>query len=221
MRRTWLIFLGLNLAFSSLSFCQSSKSLIKSPKSLFKSYRSGDILNNKFDEILVDKFGLVLVSASEFSFMMITGGNVVVFTFGLDNQNYGIRNLRSVFDGPPIKAIAESSQGCVFFSTAENQITYFQITANDVETGKCDIPPFYFPIKEDSPKEITELWFDSEDNLYIGVTDDAFYMVPNAGSSRSLDLKNYKIGVKDSNMVILKGELPVKKIATDRMAGVY
>ena len=126
MRRTWLIFLGLNLAVATLSFCQTSKSLIKSPKSLFKSYRSGDIPNNKFDEILVDKFGLVLVSASEFSFMMITGGNVGVFTFGLDNQNYGIRNLRSVFDGPPIKTIAESSQGCVFFSTAENQITYFK-----------------------------------------------------------------------------------------------
>ena len=222
MRRNWLIFFALNLAGFTLSYGQSAKSLIKSPKSLFKSYRSTEIPGNKFDEILVDKHGLVLVSASEFSFMMITGGNVGIFTFGLENQNYGIRNLESVFTGAPIKTITESRQGYIFFSTAENQITYFQVTDenNDDESGQCDIPPFYFPMKGDTPKEITELWFDSEDNLFIGVTDGAFYMVPKAGSKSSLDIKNYTIGVKDSSMFILKGELPVKKIGIPG-TGVY
>ena len=84
---------------------------------LFKSYRAKDIPNNKFDELLVGKYGLVLVSASEFSFAMITGRNVGVFTFGLDNQNYGIRNLKSVFTGSPIKTITESNQRYVYFST--------------------------------------------------------------------------------------------------------
>jgi hypothetical protein len=120
MRKTWLIFFALNLTVSTLSYCQSPKSLIKSPKSLFKSYRSAEIPNNKFDEIFVDKDGLVLVSASEFSFVMITGGNTRAFTFGLDNQNYGIRNLKSVFTGAPIKIISESSEGYVFFSTRAN-----------------------------------------------------------------------------------------------------
>ena len=192
------------------------------PRTLFTSYRNVDIPNIKFDEIFVNKDGLILVSVSEMSFVMINGGNIGGFTFGLDNQNYGIRNLKSVFTGAPIKAITESKEGYVFFSTAENQITYLRIVNSDIEdeSGGCDIPPFYFPMKGETPKEITELWFDSENTLYIGITDGAFYLVPRAGSGISMDTKNYKIGARDSAMVILKGELPVKKIVIPG-TGVY
>jgi hypothetical protein len=190
----------------------------QTPKTLFRSYRFPDVPDNKFGEILVAGNDQVFVSSSDFSFLLITGGNVGVFTFGLDNQDYGIKNLESVFSGSPIKTITGWKQGNIFFSTAKNQITYFR--NNNDELDYCDIPPFYFPIKGDGPKEITKLWTDSENNLFIGVIEGAFYMVAKAGDKNFLDKKNYQIGrANDSSMAILKGELPVKKIVTE--AGVH
>ncbi len=209
--KAFLLFILLQLAGYTAIYSQAKKSL-------FRNYIDKEIPQNKYGEILVSKDGKVLVSASEFSFVMITGGNVGSFTFGLDNQDYGIKNLKSVFNGAPIKTITESTDKNIFFATAENQITYFKNT----EEGISDIPPFYFPIKGDSPKEITKLWFDNENDLYIGVTEDVFYIVPKAGINESLDTKKYKIGrTNDSSMIILKGELPVKKIIVNQGAGVY
>ena len=190
----------------------------QTPKTLFRSYRFPDVPDNRFGEILVAGNDQVFVSSSDFSFLLITGGNVGVFTFGLDNQDYGIKNLESVFSGTPIKTITDWKDGNIFFSTAKNQVTYFR--NNNDELDYCDIPPFYFPIKGDSPKEITKLWTDSENDLFIGVTDGAFYRVVKAGDKNVLDKKNYQIGkANDGSMTILKGELPVKKIVTG--AGVY
>ncbi|MFT3948370.1 MAG: hypothetical protein QM763_15480 [Agriterribacter sp.] len=138
--------------------------------------------HNKFEEILISPKGPVFISASDFSFSLITGGNMGAFTIGMDNMNYGIRGIETVFSGTAIKALAESSEGNLFFATAKNQITYFK---SDL-TGICDIPPFYFPAKGDSPKDITRLWFDKENNLYIGVSDEAFYIVPEADLNKSL-----------------------------------
>ncbi|MEP7107496.1 MAG: histidine kinase [Ferruginibacter sp.] len=211
MLKHCFLFILLQLSFYTMIYCQAKKSL-------FISYINKEIPQNKYGEILVSKDGKVLVSTSEFSFAIITGGNMGGFTIGLDNQDYGIKNLKSVFTGAPVKTLTESTDRNIFFSTAENQVTYF----NNTEPYKCDIPPFYFPIKGDSPKEITKLWFDKENSLYIGVTDGAFYIVPKAGTNQSLDPGNYKIGrTKDSDMVILKGELPVKKIMVGQGVGVY
>lgn len=196
-------------------------------KSIFKPYIMKEVPGNKYGEIILvgdggalTGHGGALVSASEYSFALITGGNAGAFTTGLDNQDYGIKNLKSVFTGAPIKTIIESPEKNIFFfATAENQITYFK---NKEPDATIDIPPFYFPIKGESPKEITKLWFDKDYNLYIGVTEDAFYLVPKAGTSGSLDTKKYKIASSpDSSMVILKGELPVKKIAIAGGRGVY
>jgi Histidine kinase/Y_Y_Y domain len=190
----------------------------QSKKTLFRAYVFEQSPQNKYGEILISKDGIVLASSSEFSFAVITGGNVGAFTIGLDNQDYGIKNLKSVFSGKPIKTIAESTDGYKFFSTEENQITYFK----DFESGACDIPPFYFPIKGGSPKEITKLWFDDKNNLYIGTTIDEFYIVPGAGNKASLDTNRYKIRrASDSSMNILKGELPVKKIEIKNANGVF
>ena len=190
----------------------------QSPKTLFRSYRFPDVPDNRFGEILIAGNDQVFVSSSDFSFLLITGGNVGVFTFGLDNQDYGIKNLESVFSGTPIKTITDWKDGNIFFATAKNQITYFR--NNNDELDYCDIPPFYFPMKGDGPKEITELWTDGENDLFIGATDGAFYMVAKAGDKNVIDKKNYQIGrTADSSMTILKGELPVKKIVTG--SGVY
>ncbi len=187
-------------------------------KSIFKHYSMEELPENRFGEILISKDGMIVVSASEFSFAVITGGNVGAITIGLDNQDYGIKNLKSVFSVTPIKTITESSEGYKYFSTEENQITYFK----DFESGACDIPPFYFPIKGDSPKNITKLWFDNSNNLYIGATDNVFYIVRGAGNKASLDTNRYKIrrGI-DSSMNILKGELPVIKQEIDNAKGVF
>ena len=191
----------------------------QTPKTFFKSYRAPGVPDNKYDEILIAG-DQVFVSASEYSFVLITGGNVGAFTFGLDNQNYGIKNLESVFAGTAIKTITDWKDGNIFFSTAKNQITYVRNKNNELDY--CDIPPFYFPLKGETPKEITEVWTDSENDLFIGVTDGAFYIVEKAGDKNFLDKKNYQIGrASDSSMVILKGELPVKKIVTGPGRGVY
>ncbi len=213
MLKYFLTLILFQLIGCSTIYCQSHKSL-------FRTYIDTEIPNNYFGEILILKDGGVLVSASEFSFVLITGGNAGSFTTGLDNQDYGIKNLKSVFTGIPLKALTESPEkNIIFFATAENQITYFKNTQLD---AWIDIPPFYFPIKGDSPKEIANLWFDGESNLYIGVTDGAFYIVPKAGANKSIDPKNYKIGsTPDSSMVIVKGELPVKKIKVEEGTGVY
>ena len=209
----WLILSVFLLLLHFSTACQT-------PITLFRSYRLPDLPDNKYGEILITNNDQVFASSSEFSFLLITGGNVGAFTFGLDNQNYGIKNLESAFSGAPIKTITDWKEGNIFFSTANNQITYFR--NNNDELEYCDIPPFYFPIKGDTPKEITELWLDSENNLFIGVTDGAFYMVAKAGDNSSLDKNNYQIGsAGDSSMVILKGELPVKKVATGPGTGVY
>jgi len=201
------------LQFSSFTMIHS-----QAKKSLFRSYIDKNIPQNKYGEILVSKDGKVLVSASEFSFAFITGGNAGAFTFGLDNQDYGIKNLQAIFNGTPIKSITESNDSNIFFSTAKNQLTFFKNTAD----GRCDIPPFYFPLKGDTAKEITKLWFDKVSDLYIGVADGAFYIVRRAGTNEALKPANYKIGrSSDSNMVILKGELPVKKILIGPGIGVY
>ncbi|MEP7373707.1 MAG: histidine kinase [Chitinophagaceae bacterium] len=211
MRKTWLIFFILQFVANVLSYSQAHKPL-------FYCFNDPEIPYNKFEEILVSKKGPVFISASEFSFALVTGGNLGAFTIGLDNMNYGIKGIESAFSGAPIKALAESSEGVIFFSTAKNQITYFN---SDLE-GICDIPPFYFPVKGDSPKNITRLWFDKVNNLYIGVTDEEFYIVPHAGLTKSLDPKNYRISnTKDSSMLINKGELPVKKISVGQSRGVF
>ncbi len=187
-------------------------------KRLFNHYKIEELPHNKFGEIFIAQDGKILVSSSEFSFALITGGNMGGFTFGLDNQSYGIKNLKSVFTGAPLRNIIESKDSLIFFTTAESQITYFK----NNEEGGSDIPPFYFPPKGESSKDIRSLWFDSDENLYIGVTENAFYMVPKAGAKESLNTKNYKIGrTSDSSMVILKGELPVKKVLVDQSGGVY
>jgi hypothetical protein len=190
----------------------------QSPKTLFRSYVIKEVPQNKYEEILITKDRQVLVSASEASFALITGGNLGAFIMGLDNQDYGIKNLMSVFTGAPIKTITESSEGIRFFSTAGNQITYF----SNLDSGICDIPPFYFPARGEGQKEITKLWFDHEDNLYIGVTNGGCYRVSGAGKKQVLDTSRYKIkGNQDGQMVILKGELPVNKIAVGHGTGVY
>ena len=211
MRKTWLIFFLLHLMVTDLSYIQAQKSI-------FTCYRDPEMPYNKLEEILVSEKGPVFISASDFSFSLITGGNIGAFTMGLDKQDYGIKGIESVFTGTPIKAIAESTDGNIFFSTAKNQVTYFK---SDL-TGTCDIPPFYFPVKGDSPKNITRLWFDKENNLYIGVTDEEFYIVRGAGFNKSLDPQNDTIGnTKDSSMLISNGELAVKKILVGRSRGVY
>lgn len=213
MRPTFLIFLTLSLLTYFSTYGQT-------PGTLFRNYKLPGLPDNKYDEILITNNDQVFVSCSEFSFLFITGGNVGSFTTGLDNQDYGIKNLESVFAGTPIKTITDWRQGNIFFATANNQVTYFRINGDELEY--CDIPPFYFPVKGDTPKEITELWLDSESNLFIGVTDGAFYMVAKAGDKSTLDRKTYQIGrAGDSSMVILKGELPVKKIVTGAGTGVY
>ena len=211
MLKSSLIFILLQ--FSSIAMIHG-----QAKKSLFRSYIDKEIPQNKYGEILVCKDGKVLVSASEFSFVIITGGNAGSFTFGLDNQDYGIKNLQSIFSGTPIKFITESNDSNIFFSTSKNQLTFFKNTAD----GHCDIPPFYFPLKGDTAKEITNLWFNKVSDLYIGVADGAFYIVQRAGTNKALKPENYKIGrSNDSNMVILKGELPVKKILIGPGIAVY
>jgi two-component sensor histidine kinase len=207
----WLIACVVLLITSLFSFGQKEKSP-------FRVYRNPEVPNNYFGEILVTTDGQVFVSSSEYSFLLITGGNVGAFTFGLDKQDYGIRNLESVFTGAPIKEITNWRDGAIYFATARNQITYLLKKGDDLES--CDIPPFYFPPKGEAPKDITELWLDGENNLFIGVSDDAFYMVPGAGDMKLLDKKNYQIErTPDSNMVITRGEMPVKKITCT--SGVY
>jgi hypothetical protein len=88
----------------------------QTPKTFFKSYRAPGVPDNKYDEILIAG-DQVFVSASEYSFVLITGANVGAFTFGLDNQNYGIKNLESVFAGTAIKTITDWKDGNIFFST--------------------------------------------------------------------------------------------------------
>ena len=81
---------------------------------------------------------------------------------------------------------------------------------------------FIFLLKAIPAKDITRLWFDKQNNLYIGVKSEEFYIVPEAGLNKSLDHKNYKIGnTPDSNMLVIKGELPVKKIVVNQSRGVY
>ncbi len=202
------------LQFSSFAAIYS-----QAKKPLFKHYIDKEIPQNKYGEIFIAKEGGVFASSSEFSFILIKGGNTGSFTFGLDKQDYGIKNLKSIFTGAPLKTIAESQENIIFFTTAENQVTYFKNIDPD---SRSDIPPFYFPIKGDPVKEIAALWFDKESNLYIGTTDSGFYIVPGAGTLKSLDPKNYKIGrAPDSSMLILKGELPVKKIVVGQGVGVY
>src|SRR5258705_9624812 len=209
--KAFLLFIAMGLACITETYAQSDKTF-------FRGYAFKQTPLNRYGTVLILRDGMILASASEFSFAIITGGNVGVVTLGLDNQDYGIKNLRSVFSGTAIKTMTESTDGYKFFATEENQITYFK----DFESGACDIPPFYFPIKGDSPKDITKLWFDNSNNLYIGVTDNAFYIVPAAGNKTSLDTNSYKIrrGV-DSSMNILKGELPVKKYIEDNAKGVF
>ena len=186
--------------------------------SLFKHYILKEVPQNKYGEILIAKDGKVLVSASEFSFILVTGGNVSAFTFGLDKQDYGIKNLKSIFTGAPLKAMAESSDNNIFFSTAENQITFLK----NSDSGHCDIPPFYFPPKGETKKEITSLWFDKGNSLYIGTTDGAFYIVPQAGTNATLNTGKYLIGrAPDSSMAVLKGELAVKKNPVQKETAIY
>jgi hypothetical protein len=45
---------------------------------------------------------------------------------------------------------------CILFDCGKIKSLIFKSLKDDVETGQIDIPPFYFPIKGDSPKEITE-----------------------------------------------------------------
>jgi hypothetical protein len=187
-------------------------------KSLFKVYKMSDIPGSYFGEILIMKEGPILVSASEFSFSIITGGNVGVFTMGLENQDYGIKNIKSVFTGTPLKNPVESADENIFFTTEKDQVTYFKFS----DSGICDLPPFYFPPKKDSEKNITGLWFDKENNLYIGTTDSVFYIVSKAGSNETLNPAKYKIAAgNDSSMLILNGEVPVKKINIGAGIGIY
>ncbi len=187
-------------------------------KRLFKPYIMQEIPDMEFDEILASRDGYVLISISEATFAMINGGNFAAFTIGLDRQDYGIKNLKEIFTGKPIKTITESSDHVKYFSTFENQITYF----HNLEEGICDLPPFYFPPRGEPAKEITRLWFDTENNLFIGVTSNEFYFVKGAGNKEVLDPSKYTIGrAKDKSMMISKGELGVKLKPISLCNGVY
>ena len=209
MRKPRLIIFALPLVLTLTSYSQV-------PKTLFYCAKDPEMPYNTFAEILVTKKGPVYITASDFSFALVTGGNAGAATLGLDKQDYAIKGIESVFSGTPIKTLTESTDGNIFFSTAKNQITYF---TNDMD-GTCDIPPFYFPVKGDPAKDITRLWFDKQNNLYIGVKSEEFYIVPEAGLNKSLDHKNYKIGnTPDSNMLVIKGELACQKNCGQPVAG--
>ena len=190
----------------------------KTENSLFKVYTIKGIPENRFGEILISKGGQKYISASEFSFAKLIFGSYGTHTYNLTRE-YGIKNFNEVFTGDPIKAFAESIDRNIFFATNKNQIVYLK---NSNLGMILDIPPFYFPIKGDSSREIKKLWFDNEDNLYIGAAEGSFYIAPKAGSKTSLDTGKYKIGKSnDDNMFIQKGELPVKKIIVGKGIGVY
>lgn len=198
-------------------FIVGKETYSQTQRSIFKNYLMPELPQNRYGEIHISRDGSVLVSATEFSFAMISGSILSPFSIGLSKE-YKIKNIKNNFFGDPMKNIAESSEGNIFFTNANNQITYFKNT----ETGDCDLPPFYFPIKGDTPGVILSLWFDIEDNLYIGSTGGAFYKVPNAGTNKSLDPKKYEIASStDSNMVISKGELRVEKVPVDHSGGIF
>ena len=202
--------------FFLLSFCN----LYAQEKSLFKQYTIQGAPENRFGEIMIAKDGSKYISASELFFADIMYSGFRTFGGDFMGCNHAIKKSKEEHTKDPIRFMTESSDGNIFYVTPESQITYFNKIAGSI--GICDIPPFYFPIKGDSPKKITKIWFDGDDNLYIGVTGEAFYIVPLAGTDRSLDTSRYKIGsTNDSNMVILKGELRVKKIIIDQGNAVY
>ena len=191
----------------------------QSKKTIFRAYTIKGIPENRFGEILVSKGGQKFISASEFTIAKISFGSFATFTTGLSEEYSGIKNFKEIFTGDPLKAFAESWDGAIFCSSAQNQILYLKKHGGYME---FDIPPFYFPIKANPSTEIKELWFDSEDNLYLGVAEAAFYIVPKAGRKASLDSGIYKIGkTNEGTMLILKGELPVIKIILGRGIAVY
>lgn len=164
--------------------------------------------NVTYYELLVSKKGELLATTS-FIFCTLKGDELNFFWMEKEKK-YGIRHEKNIFpesEQDTIKTFAESKNGFIFFATHDNQILY-----EDSSGEKCDFPPFYNPVQARS-QTISKLWVEADDNLFIGTRDAAFYFIANAASPNTLNPKNYKIvASKDSSLLIVKGEIPVRAI---------
>jgi hypothetical protein len=181
----------------------------QTPAGCFKNLKmEGFDVDVDYYELVVERDGS-LVATTSFIFSVIQGNEVNLF-YEERRKKYGIKNEKNVYPSSVndrIKTLDQSNDGFLFFVTSRNEIAY-----EDDQTELCDLPPFYFPPKGEDSVDISKIWIDNESNLYIGARTGKFYVIPH-GASRAA-LTNYKLGHdKDSNLVILSGELPVKKVS--------
>jgi len=185
---------------------------------IFQSYKIEDWGPVNYYELLLIEGGSWLVTTS-YNFCIVRGDEFNFFILEKDKK-YGTKNEKNIFPENPddtIKTFAYSKDGYLFFVTHDNQIVF-----DEVKTGRCDLPPFYFPPKGEVPKDISKIWIDEEENLYVGTTEGACYFVREAASKETLGINNYKLDRgKDSNIVVIKGEKPVRKITLSPQARVY
>ena len=212
MRKPRLIIFALPLVLTLTSYSQA-------PKTLFYCVKDPEMPYNTFAEILVTKKGPVYITASDFSFALVTGGNAGGGNHGpRQDRITPLKELKVFFQVPLLRPLPKARMEIFSFRLLRIRLPTSPMTW----MAPAIFHLFIFLLKAIPQKILPGSGLTSRVILYIGVKSEEFYIVPEAGLKKSLDHKNYKIGnTTDSNMLVIKGELPVKKIVVNQSRGVY
>ncbi|MGZ5219838.1 MAG: histidine kinase [Chitinophagaceae bacterium] len=136
------------------------------------------------------------------------------------------------FDGPSISYerskwrrqrdfAAEDSVRAIF----QNQDFFFYVTKDNMILwtpsgvgGGWGIPPFNFPPVEGLIGNISRIWIDASNNLFIGTQRDNFFFIKDGANSKTWDYKTEF--TKDNDIIVTKGAKPIKKIQIAKGLGV-
>ncbi|CAN5456491.1 hypothetical protein BH10BAC3_BH10BAC3_39870 [soil metagenome] len=177
----------------------------------------------QFGNILSTVKGPVLI-ANSLGLSEIEGMQIQLFTFpeaagdAKGNKIFFGKNsniYKDLYDSVTgIKLMCEGPNKIIYVVSNNNNFGYINYNLNE---GIMHAP-FNFPTNELLVKTITKVWIDGEGNMFVATNTDTIYSIPKAtalfkpGTQNRLPSTFDIIIDKDSNMVISRGALPVKKI---------
>lgn len=114
-----------------------------------------------------------------------------------------------------IKLICEGPDETIYLVNTNNNFGCIQYKLG---TGTM-MPPFNLYNQSDRAKQITNIWISHDSDLYVATNSDTFYFIPKASKlyTRNKDGKPIFTYIseldKDSNFIVTKGAIDVKKIS--------